>query len=65
LSKDIIVKTATAVDTVECAALLGIKPQSVRRWACTGTGPIKPRRMFGRPRWAVDDINAVLNGGAA
>ena len=57
-------KVAATVDTVEAAALLGIKPQSMRRWACFGTGPIKPRRMFGRLRWAVDDINAVLNGGA-
>jgi hypothetical protein len=50
------------IDTVEAAALLGIKPQTLRRWACYGEGPIKPRRMFGRLRWAVADINAVLNG---
>jgi Helix-turn-helix domain len=50
------------VDTVDAAALLGITPQTMRRWACYGEGPIKPRRMFGRLRWAVADINAVLNG---
>jgi hypothetical protein len=52
------------VDTVDAAALLGIKPQTMRRWACYGEGPIQPRRAFGRLRWAVSDINAVLNGQA-
>jgi hypothetical protein len=52
------------VDTVGAAALLGVTPQTMRRWACYGEGPIKPRRMFGRLRWAVADINAVLNGEA-
>jgi hypothetical protein len=50
------------VDTVEAAALLRVTPQTMRRWACYGEGPIRPRRMFGRLRWAVADINAVLNG---
>jgi hypothetical protein len=50
------------VDTVEAAALLRLTPQTMRRWACYGEGPIKPRRMFGRLRWAVSDINTVLNG---
>lgn len=50
------------VDTVGAAALLGVTPQTMRRWACYGEGPIQPRRAFGRLRWAVADINAVLNG---
>jgi hypothetical protein len=50
------------VDTVEAAALLRVTPQTMRRWACYGEGPIKPRRAFGRLRWAVADINSVLSG---
>jgi hypothetical protein len=50
------------VDTVEAAALLRVTPQTMRRWACYGEGPIKPRRAFGRLRWAVAEITAVLNG---
>jgi hypothetical protein len=48
------------VDTVEAAALLGVSPQTMRRWACYGEGPIQPRRAFGRLRWPVADIKSVL-----
>jgi hypothetical protein len=48
------------VDTVEGAALLGVTPQTMRRWACYGEGPIQPRRVFGRLRWVVADIKSVL-----
>jgi hypothetical protein len=53
------------VSTGEAAALLRVAPQTMRRWACEGSGPIRPRRMFGRLRWAVADINRVLNGETA
>jgi uncharacterized protein (DUF2342 family) len=50
------------VDTVEAASLLRVKPQTMRRWACYGEGPIQARRAFGRLRWAVADIEKVLSG---
>ena len=50
------------VDTVEAASLLRVKPQTMRRWACYGEGPITARRAFGRLRWAVADIEKVLSG---
>jgi hypothetical protein len=50
------------VDTVEAASLLRVKPQTMRRWACYGEGPIQARRACGRLRWAVADIKRVLNG---
>jgi hypothetical protein len=52
------------VDTVEAAALLGVTAQCLRRWACYGDGPIKPRRAFGRLRWAVADISQCVSGEA-
>lgn len=52
------------VSTDEAAVLLGVTPQTCRRWACQGSGPIRPRRLNGRLRWSVDDIRAVLAGHA-
>lgn len=59
----------TAVDetltTAKAAALLGVAPQTMRRWSCYGNGPIRPRSVNGRLRWAVAEIRAVLNGSTA
>jgi hypothetical protein len=54
-------RSEQTVSTAEAAAIIGLRPQTLRKWSCTGEGPIKPRRAFGRLRWAVADINAVLN----
>ena len=53
------------VDTAAAAALIGYKPNSLRRWACEGAGPIKPVRVNGRLRWRVKDLKALLSGEAA
>jgi hypothetical protein len=51
--------------TADAAALIGYCPQSLRRWACDGTGPIRPRRVNGRLRWAVTDLRKLMSGEAA
>jgi hypothetical protein len=48
------------VDTNEAAAIIGNAPQTLRRWACYGNGPIKPRRIGRQLRWSVADLNALL-----
>jgi hypothetical protein len=53
------------VTTAEAAVLLGVAPQTMRRWACQGSGPISPRHVSNRLRWSVADIRAVLAGTAA
>jgi hypothetical protein len=50
------------VPTDEGAVLLGVEPQTMRRWACEGSGPIRPRKVNGRLRWSVSEIRALLNG---
>ena len=51
--------------TDEFAALIRIKPQTVRRWACEDSGPmvdgerIKPRRIGGRLRWPLAYAKAL------
>jgi hypothetical protein len=48
--------------TNEAAVLLNAAPQTLRRWSCDGSGPIRPRRVNGRLRWSLADIQAVLRG---
>jgi hypothetical protein len=48
------------VNTHEAALMLGVTVQSLRRWSCRGNGPIRPRHVAGRLRWAVADISALL-----
>lgn len=50
------------VTTQQAAAMLGFRPQSLRRWACKGDGPIRPSHVNGRLRWSVAEIKAVLAG---
>ena len=49
------------VTTAEAAVLLGVSQQTMRRWSCQGSGPIRPRRVNGRLRWSVAEIRAVVN----
>lgn len=50
------------VDTDEAATRLLRKPQTLRKWACLGIGPIRPVRIAGKLGWRVRDIEALLAG---
>jgi hypothetical protein len=50
--------------TALAAASINRKAQTLRRWACNGTGPIRPLRIHGRLAWKVSDLHALLSGGA-
>jgi len=54
--------TNPLLTTDEAAALMRLQPQTLRRWSCDGSGPIKPRRIAGRLRWPLADIKALLAG---
>ena len=47
------------LDTAPAAALIGYKPQTMRRWACDGSGPVQPRRVNGRLKWVVSELRAL------
>jgi predicted site-specific integrase-resolvase len=49
-----------ALGTTEAAAHLGLRPQTLRGWACSERGAIRPIRMNGRLRWPVSEIKRVL-----
>lgn len=54
-----------AVDTATAAYHLNRRPQTLRSWASTETGPIKPHRVLGRLAWPVDEIRRIMIGAEA
>jgi hypothetical protein len=50
--------------TAPAAASINRKPQTLRKWACYGNGPIHPLRIHGRLAWRVSDLRTLLDGGA-
>lgn len=50
------------LDTNEAAKELQRNPQTLRVWACRGTGPIRPLRIGGRLGWKLEDIRKLLEG---
>lgn len=49
--------------TIKASALLNRAPQTLRKWACLDSGPLRPIRINGRLAWKVFDIQVLLNGG--
>lgn len=57
-------ETRTHVPT-ECAAYhLNRSPQTLRVWACSENGPLRPIRVNRFLAWSVADIKHILSGGA-
>ena len=52
------------VNTAVAAYWLSRQNQTLRTWACLGTGPIRPVRIMGRLAWPVEAIKHVLKCGA-
>lgn len=50
----------SAITTAEAAYHLNLKPQTLRIWACTEHGPIRPVRIQNRLAWRVAEIRALL-----
>jgi hypothetical protein len=53
-------KVAQTVDTRTAALLINRKPQTLRRWASQGSGPVQPRRVNGRLDWVVSELRALI-----
>jgi len=51
--------------TSEAARYINRKPQTLRKWACLETGPIRPIRINGRLAWRVSDLESLLLGEVA
>ena len=53
-------ETRAALPTAEAAHHLNRSNQTLRIWAMTGEGPLKPLRINGRLAWPVADIKALV-----
>jgi len=53
-------ETRPAITTNEAARLLCRRPQTLRKWACYGDGPIQPVRVHRKLLWPVADIRKLL-----
>lgn len=49
-----------AINTAEAARHLGRAPQTLRLWACSEQGPIKPIRINGRLAWPTAELRRLL-----
>ena len=49
-----------ALTTDIAAWHLGRKPQTLRAWACSERGPIRPMRVAGRLMWRTEDLRRVI-----
>lgn len=52
--------TRPMLTTAEAAYYLNRKPQTLRVWACTEEGPIRPVRLHGRLGWRLSDVCRLL-----
>lgn len=57
--------TRDTLSTQEAAAVINRRPQTLRKWACLESGPIRPVRIYGRLAWKVEDLARLLNGEAS
>lgn len=48
------------VGTLEAAAYLNRRPQTLRSWACLENGPLRPIRLHGRLAWPIAEIRRLL-----
>ena len=58
--QSLVSEVRAALPTKEAAHQINRRPQTLRRWACLGDGPIKPVRINGRLAWKVSDLRTLL-----
>lgn len=49
------------LSTNEAAKILSLRPQTLRKWAMDGSGPIQPIKIGNRLRWKLEDIKKLCN----
>ena len=53
-------ETRAAVDTATAAYHLNRQPQTLRGWASSERGALRPMRVHGRLAWSVADLRRLL-----
>jgi len=54
--------TRPTVPTRDAAYYLNREPQTLRAWACTEAGALRPIRVYGKLAWSIAEIRALLGG---
>ena len=54
-------KEPLLLSTEEAAHEMGFQPQTLRKWAMDGSGPIQPIKIGNRLRWKLKDIKELCN----
>jgi len=54
--------TRPTLSTDEAAHYLNRQPQTLRSWACSENGPLRPVRINCRLAWSVAEIRILLQG---
>lgn len=49
------------LSTEEAAHKISFQPQTLRKWAMDGSGPIQPIKIGNRLRWKFKDIDNLCN----
>lgn len=49
------------ISTKQAAHVMGLQPQTLRKWAMDGSGPIQPIKIGNRLRWKLKDIKNLCN----
>lgn len=53
-------ETRPVVETACAAVWINRQPQTLRKWACRGEGPLRPLRINGRLAWKTEDLRKLL-----
>jgi hypothetical protein len=56
--------TRPTVPTADAAHYLNRRPQTLRHWASSEDGAMRPIRINGRLAWSVAEIRNLLSGGS-
>lgn len=51
----------TLLSTKQTAQIMDLQPQTLRKWAMDGSGPIQPIKIGNRLRWKLKDIKELCN----
>ena len=52
--------TKPNLTTGECAHYLNRRPQTLRGWASTEAGPLRPKRIHGLLAWSTAEVKALV-----
>lgn len=55
----------STLTTAEAARALRRSPNTLRKWASLGEGPVRPRRIYGRLAWPRAEIEQLIGGAPA